>query len=187
MAYSCLHTCTFSGYTEALAFISESLQTIGWELYDDVSSTEKVFTSTGENGNFTDGYIRLYISGNLYYEGYMWWNTTSHTGTGKAYIASTSYNRIYVTSDNSLIVYGDKNAIVVWAATSSANYTAMAFGYMTTIHEGYTVASGISMGSDVLVDLADSTSLLKSSYAMIIGTEGEGRDRVYISDILSDT
>ena len=185
MAYHCLHTNSFSGYTEALEFISTSLQTIGWELYDDVSATEKVFTSTGENGNFTNGYIRIYS--NLYYEGYMWWNTTSHTGTGKAYIGSANHGRMYVSSNNSLIVYGDKNAIVIWSATSNAIYTGMAFGYMSVMHEGYTTASGISMGSDVLVDLADSTNLLKSSYAMIIGTETEGRDRVYISDIISDT
>ena len=185
MPYHCLHTNTAATYEAALAFISTSLQTIGWTLYDDVSATEKIFTSSGENGNFTDGYIRIH--GSLYFEAYMWWNNSTHTGTGKAYSAGTYYGRIYVTSNNSIIVYGDKNAIVVWSATSSADYTAQSFGYLTPMHEGYTVASGISQGSTVTVDVDDTSCLLNLSYATIIGTETEGRDRVYISSIPNDT
>ena len=72
MAYHCLHTNTTTGYTEALEFITDSLETIGWTLHDDISSTEKVFTSAGEDDRFVNAYVRLYISTYLRLEGFLW-------------------------------------------------------------------------------------------------------------------
>ena len=186
MAYHCLHTNTLTSYTEALAFISDSLETIGWTLHDDISSTDKIFTSTGEEGNFVNAYVRLYISTYIRIEGYMWWNNSTHTGTGKAY-AHTSYNYLIVENGESLVVYGDKNIIVLWAASNSSSYSTKAFGYILPYIEGHTTASGISSGSSITVDVDSTSNLMIDSDTMIIGTETEGRDRVHISDIVSDT
>ncbi len=186
MAYHCLHTNTTTGYTEALAFVSDSLETIGWTLHDDISATEKVFTSTGERGIFLNAYIRLYVSTYIRLEGYMWWNNSTHTGTGKAY-SHTSYNYLKVIDGESLVVYGDKDCIVLWAASDVVNSVSKGFGFIQPYIEGYTTASGISSGSDIIVSLDDASKFYKDSDVMIVGTETEGRDRVNISEVISDT
>jgi len=187
MAYNCLHSNSYSGYIGALEFISESLQTIGWTLHDDISSTDKVFTSTGEDDNFVNAYVRIYVSSYIRFDAYMWWNNSTHVGTGRAY-SSTSYNYIRTTDGRSLIVYGDKDEIVVWTAGTSYNYMTKSFGFVQPYITGYTTTtSGISSGSDIIVDVDDSSVLNEGTYAMIIGTETEGRDRVYVKDINSNT
>jgi len=188
MAYHCLHTNIFTGYEEALSFISTSLQTIGWTLYDDISSTNKVFTSTGEDNQFVNAYIRIFISTYLRFEGYMWWNSDTNTGTGKAY-TNTSYNYMKPEDNNSLIVYGNKDVIMIWSAVgaSNSNYSSIAFGYLNPFIEGYTTASGIYSGSNVLIDVDSTSNLINGSYAKIIGTETEGRDTVYITSIENET
>ena len=112
MAYHCLHTNSFTGETEALAFISTSLQTIGWTLHDDISSTDKVFTSTGEDGNHINAYIRIYVySTYIRFEAYLWWNNSTHAGTAKAY-TPTTYQNFYI-DGKSLVIYGDKDVIIL--------------------------------------------------------------------------
>jgi len=186
MAYRCLHSNSHSSYEEVLTFVSTSLQTLGWTLYDDVSSTDKVFTSAGTNNQFVNAYMRVFISTYLRFEGYMWWNDGTHTGIGKAY-SSTPYNYINVKFNDSLVVYGDKDEVTVWAAGDYVNNMAKVFGFVQPYIVGYTTASGISSGSNIIVDVDSTADFIQGADLMIIGSSTEGRDNVELKDVISDT
>jgi len=187
MAYQCLHTSSFTGYEEALSFISTSLQTMGWTLYDDVSSTEKIFSSTGVNNQFVEAYIRLYIQTVYFrFEGYMWWDNSTHVGTGKSY-STTTYNYIKFVDNYSIIVYGDEDEVVIWHAGDNSNFMCKGFGFIQPYISGYTTASGISSGSNIIVDVDSTADFIEGADLMIIGSSTEGRDKVELKDIKSDT
>jgi len=186
MAYHCLHTNSFTGYEEALSFISTSLQTMGWTLYDDVSSTEKVFTSTGSDNQFVNAYVRIYISTYLQFNGYMWWDNSTHAGTGKTYTHS-AYNYITIRDNHSIVLYGDEDEIVIWHAGIVSNSKCIGFGFVQPYIVGYTVASGISSGSNIIVDVDSTANLMTGANLMIIGSSTEGRDAVELKEIISDT
>lgn len=193
MAYNCYYSQTYSTLTEYFDRICAGVVAAGWALYDDVSATVKVYKTQGEEDQYSiPGYIKIntYLTTDVEFTPYLYWNNTTHVGTTKAYHITT-YHSLKYGANKPLCIYGDKNFIVGWTGVynSQSYYKTIAFGFLPNIYDDTitTTTSGVSAGATVTLNVNNTSGFMDDSYYMMIGTSSEGRDPVHITSIDSST
>lgn len=83
--------------------IAKKAIAVGWEMWDDISTSSKVIRSRGSDNQGAWVYIRLdlYSPGYMSVMAYTWWNKITHIGSGANYIYNTSYLNMSVPCSNS--------------------------------------------------------------------------------------
>lgn len=138
---------------------------VGWELYDDLGATDKVFRSFGDpnstEGDFTVAYLRVYRTGsNIEVRLYSDWSTDS--GTGSRENGGTG-GRLEIASDTEacpyLIRVGSHEVVSLHRqASDTLGYKTLNFGVMTrdlvpSHMRGSALAGAASSGASVVLTL----------------------------------
>jgi hypothetical protein len=159
---------------EFAAFLMSELAEMGWTLHDDISTYEKVYKSNGEGEDRPWLYIRV-MNNDLYC--YIYWNEVTHTGTAIISVGLSA-------SAGERYVYGNKDLVVAYAGASYGG--PIIFGHVpnaVTRSPITTLLDGASAGDGATLHVADSAGFVLGRRYQILGTVGEGRDRVQISEV----
>jgi hypothetical protein len=156
-----------------------------------------VYSSQGEAGDQPKGYVHIYgdSSNNFFARTYQYWDSGAHTGTRKSYITSGNY--CYVSAGNctasiECLIVGSKDTVFVHANTSSAcaNAYTVSFGHLPnkfiTALTKLDGAHTSSVGAKALT-VDSTTGFGAGSYVQILGSNGEGCDKLQITTIDSAT
>ena len=189
MAYDTIYVTGYGSTTEMLTTICSGIEVLGWESYDDISSTSQVYRSMGENGDYLPGYVHLQVvSTHIKVEAYTQWNLSTHTGVGGNYYHT--YADIYYIADRFMHIYGNKDFIIVWVSYGgNATYKKYAiFGHIAPFDTTKTtLASSISAGSNVVATVSGTTNFSTERNYIIAGQNYEGRDVISINTISGST
>jgi hypothetical protein len=191
MAYVCKYVQDDASYTPYVEAMYTTLSGAGWELYDAVSSTNKVFKSKGENGAYCYGYIQASLESTYYIQLKMYqdWNSSTHAGIAGTYYSSTDA-RMAINLHKPVILYCNKDFLLMWCVVAVPGDQCIVFGgmlsevYDTTLT---TTTSGISSGSSVTVPVVASDGFLKGARYKLVGVNQEGREVVTVSSITDST
>lgn len=193
MAYNCYYSQTYSTLTDFFDRICAGVVAAGWTLYDDVSATVKVYKTQGEGDQYSiPGYIKIntYLTVDVEFTPYLYWNNTTHVGTTKAYHITT-YHTLKYGANEPLCIYGDKNFIIGWTGVNNSQsyYKTIAFGFLPNIYDDTVTTSTapVSAGAGVTLNVNNTSGFVDDSYYMMIGTSSEGRDPVHVNSIDSST
>ncbi len=183
MAYNCSYTHNYSDAADFFTAVGSGIEACGWELHDTVSATVKVYRTNGEDNQFAYGYFHI-TQGSTYLtlRCYQYWDEASNTGRCEGYYNAT-YNRLYWTVNTPLMVYGDRNHLVIFSSGYTTNYSkTRRVGHIPYIYDTTTgiLAVNATSGSDVTLTVSGIDYVEDSNY-MITG-EGlsEGRDRIKV-------
>lgn len=162
---------------------------LGWQVYDEISSTAKVFKL--QKGNYCPAYLYMYVSTNLMFELYLYWDLGTHTGDYKAYSTASQIGAnnlvIYCHGNEYWCVFGASAAY--YASYSNPNYAPMNGDIPFTFDTAVTrlTASGIA-GGNVTISVEDSSDFYASVKYQLIGTpDSKCRRMVEVNSIPSST
>ena len=183
-----------SSYSIAFDNLCTFLGDIGWEEHDVVTSTNKVYKTNGETGNFAYGYMRVWLtSSQICFEPWLYWNASTHAGLCKGYISAT-YQKTYLSltvDDDYLCMYGSKDLVVVYSKINdTASYQSIQmFGHFPKSLSGAltTLTSSGAVGDNVNIAVDSSSSFVKGVHYQIVGADYEGRDWISIQSIPDST
>jgi len=157
----------------------------GWILHDTVSATNIVYKSNGEEGIFPYIYLRIYTSATeIYFELYLYWDATAHTGTAKAYAGA---NVVYFNT----AIWGNfaANKDMVFAATQLWGGYSVLVGFCNKLfYPNITNTTSLSSaGDDITLDVSSSSGIVKGQRIQIVGVDSEGRDQLQVTDVPDGT
>lgn len=188
MAYTYRVAKSYNNRAAMLTDIWADLTTMGWTLHDDQSgSSYQVWKSNGELADRIYEYVKIdYVTANtIKIYAYAWWNSTTHAGLCAAF----SYGPL-TTSESGFTgwIYGNKNLVALMIKIS-ATYYRIGFGHFNkkflTVETDLTADA--TSGSSVSITVTSTTGFLAGSYYQILGSAGEGRDKVQVSSITDST
>ena len=170
---------TFTTTNDLLLQLMDFLENkIGWSVYDNISSTNKVFKTNGENVDKPSGYFEINTV-NPTARPWLYWDNVNHTGT----ITTSTANVSFSTSYPNVVFSGDKNNVFI-ATYNNASPVAIGtcnnIGYLPNLIEPeirLVLTSSITTGYNVQVTTNDDISNLQVGIQYgIFGINGEGRD-----------
>jgi len=140
-----------------------SITGIGWTLHDSSYSVDEdnitnadwyVLKSVGESGN-EQIYIKLIAQNaiNIYAEGYMYWNNSTHAGVNK-YAASAALMTFYATNAYNFSCWGDLTSFIVTADRATTYKYGCYIGKLEAVHfsdDVGAVTGALSSGSDISI------------------------------------
>lgn len=155
-----------------------------------IKEAYRVYTSNGENSNRAYEYVRLSYYGDttsiLCITSY-YYNVATRAQLGINYYTTQT---TMTTSESGfyLWIYGNKN-LVTFVTKISSTYNRILFGHMNKTLNTLvtTLSSGIATGSNVTLTVSGTAGFDLISTYQIMGAQGEGRDPVIISSIISPT
>jgi len=163
------------------------LYDIGWELWDNQDSNNyRVYRTKGSTdfSNGLYGYIKIrWDSSKLYFRAYYNWDNTNHNGTG--YVCEG-----YQTFSDSLYawMYGNENFFILKYKIGT-NYYHFWAGFI--IHKIQDVeaklTSDATSGSNVTIEVDDTSKFKNDMNYQIVGANGEGRDKVKVVEVIDGT
>jgi len=177
-------------------FIFQALLDAGWTVFDNISSTDKVFTTTGESVKNIPLYVRI-STPNINYistEQYPSWDATTHTGTHllKLHYALQRSFGSYAPTENTASIFavmskdyifisiaGYVNGVVTWS-------TSLGFGYIPEIlcSMRYMTVAPIVSGTNVSIQLDDIEHVqLGVKYQIIDKTGKTGCETVRVNNL----
>jgi len=191
MAYICTHVQDDASYTPYVEAMFATLSGAGWELHDDVSATNKVYKSKGENGNYCYGYIQasLEATSNLELKIYQDWNSSTHVGIAGTYYYATDA-RASISTHKPVLMYCDKDFLFIWSTNAIPGDQCIVFaGMLSEVYDTTltTTTSGITAGSSVTIHVLSSDGFIKGARYKLVGVNQEGREIVTISSITDST
>ena len=161
---------------------------MGWTLHDDQSaSSYRVYKSDGELADRIYEYVKIdwITADKIQVRAYAWWDATAHAGSSAAY-----GNGVVSTSEVGFMgwIYGNKNLVVLMTKISTTYYRT-GFGHFNkkflTIETNLT--ANATSGTNVTIVVSSTTGFLAGSYYQILGSAGEGRDKVQVSSVTDAT
>ena len=170
-----------NSYTAQQIFdiIGQMMIDAGWELWDNISTTSKVYRTNGESGNRPYGYVNLLIS-TTYIQAlpYVYWNNTTHVGIGGVTRVSTSYYGLEVVTNIDYFLSIDKD-LYTHCNTSAINRQSIGwFGYITNLFE-YDVRTKITQaataGNNVQIQVESTEGFRTDLTYAVVGSTTEGR------------
>ena len=179
---------SYNNRAEMLDDIWTDLEAMGWTLHDDQSANSyRVYKSDGESADRIYEYVKIdWITANqIQMRTYAWWNATTHAGSSAAYS-----NGAISTSEVNFTgwIYGNKNLVVLMTKVSTTYYK-IGFGHLNkkflTVETDLT--ANATSGTNVTIVVSSTTGFLAGSYYQILGSAGEGRDKVQVSSITDAT
>ena len=157
--------------TNAFAKICTQMVAMGFTLHDDISSTQKVYSTNGESGSFHTHYVEVtQSSGSFYFECWLYWNSGTSTGTCRTY---DQYN--YITYDSggndTLYIAGDKNGFTV---TFGSETCGMYVGFIPGRIDSTStlLTAGATAGASVSLTVSDTTGFIVGELYNIIDANG---------------
>lgn len=154
-----------------------------------ITEAYRVFSSNGESSDKITQYIRIFWTNattTIICRATYGWNSTTHAPIGEGHTAiyglvTTNQTAFY------LWIYGDKDFVTITTKISTT-YTRMLFGFgVPFVNNKTTFTAAATAGTDVSVEVADSSSLEAGSLYQIVGIAMEGRDQVTVSSITDST
>lgn len=173
---------TITDVADAFSKIVTELGNAGWILYDDISSTHKVFSSNGETGTEITGYISIYISSYyIYFLAYLYWDNVAHSGKCGAY--SSSYNRLLIDEEQILYIAGSKDLFFIRGRAGINYYNFQFFGHIPDAYYSKvitTLTNSATAGDGATLLVGDSSNFIVGDEFQIVGLS-EGRDMLEIA------
>jgi len=177
---------TATRMVDASSWFFSSIESAGWVLYDTLDTSKRVYKSNGEDDDFLTGYIL--IDGNLsdaymYFYAYNFWDISTHTGTGKAYI-ETLYEII---TNHKYCFVGDKDHVF------SCDYTSITgqvlFGFVPNLYFNpkATLTAISTAGTPKTLTVDDSTAFLTAKYYTLFDPSNGNIEKVYITSLPATT
>jgi len=188
MSYAYVVAKTYNTRADFLSDLWTQLSNMGWTLHDDQSgSSYQVWKSNGELADRIYEYVKIdYATANtIKVYAYAWWNATTHAGLSAAYS-----NGSLTTAETGFTgwIYGNKNLVVLMTKVSTTYYRT-GFGHFNkkflTVETDLT--ANATSGTNVTITVTSTTGFLAGSYYQILGSQGEGRDKVQVSSITDST
>lgn len=191
MAYVCTHVQDDASYTPYVDAMFATLSGAGWELHDDVSSTNRAYKSKGENGDYCYGYMQVSLESTYYLvlRMYQDWNSSTHVGIAGTYYSSVDA-RVAINTYKPVLMYCNKNFLLIWSTNAAPSDSCITYGGMlselldTTLT---TTVSGASSGSTITVHVSSTDGFLKGAKYKLVGTHQEGRQVVTVLSIINET
>ena len=150
----------------------------GWELWDNISTTSKVYRTNGESGNRPYGYVNL-LTSTTYIQAlpYVYWNNSTHAGIGGVTRVNTNYGLEYsINVDYFLSI--DKDLYTHCISGTSNRQSVGWFGYITNLFE-YDVRTKITQattsGNNVQIQVESTEGFRTDLTYAIVGSTTEGR------------
>jgi len=175
-----------SSATDLLQKIGAELVNMGWTLHDDIDSDTKVYKSNGEGGDRIYEYIWMDVSGsNVLMAAYGWWDNVGHSGSCRAYYSAT-YSYITYAASGWYLISGNKNLVAIKRLGQSGSNHQILFGHFPKrFYEKPlgTLQNSETGGSNVVVELDDTTGFFPNKTYQIFGDAGEGRDMVKVDAV----
>jgi len=180
----------------SLDFIFQALLDGGWTVFDDISASDKVFTTMGETVKNIPLFARIYIWNSSYInvELYPHWNNTTHVGTHQIRLFNTigrpfsSYPAVTNVANAFAVVTKDYLfiAFTCYISGTVAWTTSMAFGYIPEVlcSMKYTAATPIVAGANVSIQL-DNLDYIQfdTKYQIIDRTGKTGCEPVRVNNV----
>ena len=174
------------------------MEDIGWVIHDAISATVIVWKTNGESGNEPTGYIWVDAGTSTYiqFRALQWWNSTTHAGAMTATSAQDATVRLtstYFVAGHYAYLAGDKDFVMVSArsartsAETQQNGSSVVFGQVSNRYNKTLIKCQGTAGTAGTLTVATTAGLGKGSYWQICGSAGEGRDVIYITDIVDAT
>jgi len=188
MAYTYRVAKPYNNRADFLADIWTDLESMGWSLHDDQSgSSYRVYKSNGENSDRIYEYAKIdYATANtIKIYAYAWWNNSTHAGSSAAY----DYTSL-TTSETGFTgwIYGSKNFVALMTKIGSTYYRT-GFGHFDT--KFLTVETDLTAqatsGAHKSLTVTSTTGFIVGAYYQILGSQGEGRDKLQIESITDST
>lgn len=167
-------TGTFSGAAELFEALHTFLTTqAGWVLHDDRSEEAtpyRVYSSDGESRGL-NMYVKVILQSTtmVRFEGYRYWESTTHTGYQLVGKTSTSYGLPVSTDPFTTFFFGDKDE--VWVVVNiNGSRRARGFGNLVSYYsKDYALTqTAISKGSSVEVEV-DTTAYFEVGVKYMLG------------------
>ena len=159
----------------------------GWTLYDNISSTSKVFWTTGESGLLSKQYVHFYVSTNyIYCAPFVFWDITTHGGLGGTYARYGQSKAVLCDGAGIYRFFGNKNTVGVSAYATHAIVVGH-FGADGDVDSFplATISAGVSAGANVVL-LVDNTTNFRVASSCVVVDYGTGiRETVEIGAISS--
>jgi hypothetical protein len=169
-------------YADRAAFwsaIQTALINMGWELWDTISATVKVYRSNGESGQEPYGYIWIDAGTSTYIEfrAYQYWNNATHAGVRLRYAVDTSAgSRITATNLVNTVpglILGDKNLVLInGVANIITNGTGIMFGHVPVRLDNFITPAVGTAGTAGTITIASSSGQGIGKNIQIAGEEG---------------
>lgn len=190
MSYVCTHVQDDSSYTPYVNAMFTTLSGAGWELYDEVSATDKVYRSKGENNSYCYGYMEASLESTYYLQLRVFqdWDNSSHVGIAGA--CNTTSSRVIIYYYKPVLMYCNKDYLAIWSSQDSMTDACISVaGIMSEVFDTTLtiITSDVSSGSSVTIPVVSSSGFLKGARYKIIGINHEGREIVTISSVLDST
>jgi hypothetical protein len=188
MSYVYVVAKSYNTRADFLSDLWTQLSNMGWTLHDDQpGSSYKVYKSNGEASDRIYEYVKIdWITANaIQVRAYAWWNNSTHVGSSGAYS-----NGSLTTAETGFTgwIYGNMNLVILMTKVSTTYYRT-GFGHFNkkflTVETDLT--ANASSGTNVTITVTSTTGFLAGSYYQILGSQGEGRDKVQISSITDST
>lgn len=154
-----------------------------------ITEAYRVFSSNGESSDKVTQYIRIFLTNtttSIICRAAYGWNSTTHAPIGESHsgiygLVTTNQTAFY------LWIYGDKDFVTITTKISTT-YTKMLFGFgVPFVDNKTTFTAAATTGTNVSVEVADSSSFEAGSLYQIVGIAMEGRDQVTVSSITDST
>lgn len=147
----------------------------------------RVYSSNGESSNRITEYIYIMLTtpNAIAILSYYSWNASTHVGVGSS---QTTGNITTSESGFYAWIYGNKNIVSLHSKVSTTYYFT-GFGHLPkrfwpTLT---TFTSSASAGSNVVINVNDTTNFYINRDYQIVGASGEGRDKVTVTAKTSNT
>jgi hypothetical protein len=169
--------------TQGGAAINLSAQGVGTHYFGE---GYRIYKSNGELSDRIYEYIKIdWITANkITFRAHYFWNATTHAGVGAAY--PSVYSSIYTSESGFYFwIHGNKDLVLLCTKIS----TTYAFGGFGHIPKRFwtsclaTTANAETAGSNVVVEVNNTTNFRVACYYQIVGAAGEGRDRILVNAI----
>ena len=146
----------------------------------------KIYKSNGELIDRIYEYIKIsWLTANkITFQAYYLWNATTHAGVGSGVYAdtiNTAEAGLY------LWIHGNKDLVVVSSKVTTTYYFS-GFGHLPKRFWTSCLATTQNAeiaGTDVVIEVNNTTNFRVGGYYQIVGAAGEGRDRILINAINS--
>lgn len=158
-------------------YIQVAMINFGWELWDNISATVKVYRSNGESGKEPYGYVWFDAGTSTYIQinPYQYWNNATHTGIRLRYASDTAgYNRItYMSQTYACFIGGDKDFVLIAGDTFQCNVGSFVlFGHLPVRFDNNLTAAQGTAGTAGTITIASSSGMGIGKKIQIAGAEG---------------
>lgn len=177
----------YSDYADIFDDVCSILVAAGWTLYDNVSSTSKVYRSQGEDGDRPYLYLHVYVTGSTIYALlWLYWDSGTHTGDVGPYNdnSNPTYNKLTLSSTAYHIICASKDFLCLTSPASGTGGFQIRGHIPSLFHPTpkTTLTAGASSGSSVQLTVASSTGFLVGGKYQIVG-QTEGRDQLTVESV----